>query len=542
MVSASKWSVLLILFLIVPVWGYERSTHEKLTGVAVDRSVLSSSEFLKSIGLFAYGANRLRADDETQRLLSIRDLAMKGSSDEDIHPDPLVVTKHFFNPQAAVGNQGLQVGLVGSSALNFLDSRTWALHQSPLHSYRSAMGYYKSALIEPSPASRSAAFGLLFSSLGHIVHHIQDMAQPQHTRNDVHCNVALCVLLSEVTDQRIYTPSLYELYTADHNDQFEQILHDNLNHYPVSAKFSDPEDYWQVDGPGAPDFDHGMAGFTSARFVTSGSNYLVQDNGVVTTPVGLPLPGAEVVSGTPFIEPCNFSGSIGSVAGQCKYFAAHITDPIRSPQNVYMQKFVAESITNHVLASGESFRRFVLDLESYKERWNVLLPRAVSYSTGLIDQFFRAEIDFRQIGNELSGLRWRENESYSFAPNYPARTYRLTNKSSEAIEGFVRFFYEDLAGTRTEFGPQGSGFAVDLAANGGFMDFELEPPPPEAQNYIAVFEGAVGDQAGVVGGYVRACTLYRKRSFPHPDFLGGIQVDGPGWLEIYSRGLDNSWP
>jgi hypothetical protein len=44
--------------------------------------------------------------------------------------------------------------------------------------------------IGPSPDERDRMLAEMFQSLGHVIHHIQDMAQPQHTRNDAHPPIA----------------------------------------------------------------------------------------------------------------------------------------------------------------------------------------------------------------------------------------------------------------------------------------------------------------------------------------------------------------
>jgi hypothetical protein len=100
---------------------------------------------------------------------------------------------HFYNPQSA------GIGLSGQP-----NSPDWALSGAgassggvvatgPNHfSYADARTAFYRAVTLPAKADRNINWGLTFQSLGHVVHHLQDMAQPQHVRNDDHCDKPLC--------------------------------------------------------------------------------------------------------------------------------------------------------------------------------------------------------------------------------------------------------------------------------------------------------------------------------------------------------------
>jgi hypothetical protein len=44
---------------------------------------------------------------------------------------------------------------------------------------------YRNAILGPNAGARDASLAELFTSFGHIVHLVQDMAQPEHTRNGI---------------------------------------------------------------------------------------------------------------------------------------------------------------------------------------------------------------------------------------------------------------------------------------------------------------------------------------------------------------------
>src|SRR4029079_3052981 len=77
------------------------------------------------------------------------------------------------------------------------------------NSYRDARNYLYEALTGPTELERRKSFGLMFQTLGQVIHHLQDMAQPQHVRNDAHCDSTIC----QMFDPRLYSPSQYERYT-----------------------------------------------------------------------------------------------------------------------------------------------------------------------------------------------------------------------------------------------------------------------------------------------------------------------------------------
>jgi hypothetical protein len=109
---------------------------------------------------------------------SIRELVGDGAEFEDKPPRPV---NHFYDP-------------VNGAALQF-SSPHWALelphpNEHPIlgqkFSWREGRKYFLKALTEPARAERERNWGLTFETVGHVIHHIQDMAQPQHVRLDTH--------------------------------------------------------------------------------------------------------------------------------------------------------------------------------------------------------------------------------------------------------------------------------------------------------------------------------------------------------------------
>ena len=80
---------------------------------------------------------------------------------------------HFYDPTRELGfSKGFFDGMI---------ARDWAYK-----GWIKALGHYKEAITSTPPAQRENAEENLFLTLGKVVHLLQDMTQPAHTRNDAH--------------------------------------------------------------------------------------------------------------------------------------------------------------------------------------------------------------------------------------------------------------------------------------------------------------------------------------------------------------------
>ena len=100
-----------------------------------------------------------------------------GGMDEDA--PPWRVLNHFYDP---INQTGMVFGV---------PSPEWAFEPSgdepsQSHSYPDARWALYRGLTAADPNERSRELGHAFYALGHVIHLIQDLAQPQHTRNDAH--------------------------------------------------------------------------------------------------------------------------------------------------------------------------------------------------------------------------------------------------------------------------------------------------------------------------------------------------------------------
>src|SRR5687768_15267828 len=227
----------------LPALAYEVPTHRVMTDTAVRKTWLFTDHSLMfNLGLlgadeqsFLYyrrtGKVRVGLDE-----YDVAQLVAEGSVDEDDTPRFL---NHFFDP---VNHRPLIIGGIPTGR----QSWEWAIEDEPIdgwvydqdRSIRDARDFLERSLMYYDPADPAQAHGerglavsRMFLSLGHAMHHMQDMAQPQHVRNDQHFPVGY--------------KSRYEDYTNRIRDRADirALMNGAQPNFPGSA-FGTARDFW----------------------------------------------------------------------------------------------------------------------------------------------------------------------------------------------------------------------------------------------------------------------------------------------------------
>jgi hypothetical protein len=362
--------------------------------------------------------------------------------DADPHGDMYRVLQHFYNP---ITDEGLNLG----AGLQFPAATRWGLDSTSStggtrrnhfswHDARKAMWCALTHAGDPHDTPRDAGIRRLcwataIKSLGHVLHLLQDMAQPQHVRNDRH-NPAVETKwyypwwIAQGTDYAGTTVArrTMEIYTnwritggeisvecvpgrnggrpatpkaCNDLQEFRSMFGSHepvyphplpLNEYPAAGQvpmFARPIDFFTTR---STETDirrrRGLADFTNRTFFSEGT---VNDS-------SFPRP--------PPIESTEYSvfwshqdrtphGTFYKV----QYHLIHddqvgnvFFDPYLSGH--YVPVANGSMWETSIFGLPATSRRAVMDFENYETQADMLIPRAIGYSAGLINYFFRGQL------------------------------------------------------------------------------------------------------------------------------------------------------
>ncbi len=389
--------------LALPARGYnDVVTHPQLTIIAAEKSALyTDGTIMFSLGLlpadqqyFLYGARggRLRYGTAVYPLSAF---IGEGAFDEDIGDR---ARNHFFDPyhDSPLIFGGLAIGY---------RSWEWMLEEQATlsgqnRSLSDARGYLRRAMTfnEGSPAvsdeARGIAIAEMFLSLGHAAHHMQDMAQPQHVRNDLHWDEYPYFF------NPLYNPSRYEAYTAERGPFVEVLAEMATPNYPGPAEFKTARDFWFNTS------NTGIAQLTNTQFVSKDTNFTISKGQVNVGTYPLPVPGAATnytvqalftASGVPV--PSDIQTLCGSPAINCTMtMYSTAVSPKASTLSIFDQDLRKNGKTltfkpDSFFPTYETERLFALNRFNFDDAHDVLIGRAVAYSAGILNHFFRGKFE-----------------------------------------------------------------------------------------------------------------------------------------------------
>ena len=373
------------MMLVVPIGtcrAYEVRTHEQITEAALLSSRLESR--LPNFGLKKVD-QPLSTEQVTQinrwhfvaclaeqspARVSIMNMIRMGAFCEDVTIGGLEQARfafHFYDP--AHGGAGASTPL-GS----FSSSLTWGLEAAPIatqeFSYVDLKAYLLNALTAGSQAEREHNFALTFRALGHVLHLVQDLAQPQHTRDDSHGWM-----------------SAYEHYTDLDIPLFRVRTNLPMSGY-APPDIALPDQLWHTSE------GKGLADYSNRGFVSAGTNFssdgVIQPNRNFALPNGV---GAQLVrrqvTDSDLLGPVSASQPL---TGEMWFVSTPVPDGLgnsstRNERSSTLSLFDSD-LQHRGLGMRLSLNRFNFDAAHA-----LLIPRAVAYSTALVDYLFRGELE-----------------------------------------------------------------------------------------------------------------------------------------------------
>ena len=276
-----------------------------------------------------------------------------------------LLTSHYYNPYT---NKGLtEAGItIGVSAYDRAND------PNNFYSWKNARQYFYQGLTSTIKAGRDLCLAYSFEILGHVMHLIQDMSVPAHTRDDMH--------IPYVDGEP------YEAYTKNNSTDLNYTSVP-FPYWNVSISSNAPKQFWDLDSyDGSVAYDSGYIGlaeYTHANFLSKDTifKYFPHPARENTNYYDFGLLPYTVITTPDNINHNTFyiSGYGKQYLAALKYFAEELWgSPIPLPIKKYQ-------LTVH------------LDDRCHEEYAQYLVPRAVGYSAGLLDYFFRPKFPCKNI-------------------------------------------------------------------------------------------------------------------------------------------------
>ncbi len=443
---------LLLMYSVTISYALNVETHEAINEYIASTTINSFSlnDYLnKNLG-FAKGKDEVvKANGEEKEVYKWIKL---GGRYEDKPPwtFPYLRSKnHFHNP---INEQGFS-GIWDTEFLAGMSATLWATlpknFQSPggFYSWDDVRNYYYLALTSSDKNLRDTNFSQTFRGIGQLMHLIQDMSVPEHSRNDGH-----------------YLPYVdYENWVMRWVNSYGVPIPDNNKGHFFSGPISSIKSFIDTDK-------------------YAGSNPEV----TVYSTIGL----SEFSNANFFSDDSIFTGfTYPSIAG-----ASLWTDTTNNRQ--YLKKTTEGVPVEHLAVSSwlyfyrlQYFPQYNeklplgLDNNVYADYASLLLPRAVGYSAGLLNYFFRGNMDFTIDAND------REDG---------VKGVKISNRSTEDMDGTFNLYYDTADTNRHLLGS----WNITLPSQGAsqILSFSL-PQDYYKYKYTLAFRGKMGTEQDSVAGY-----------------------------------------
>ncbi|MEW8231453.1 MAG: hypothetical protein AB2745_14075 [Candidatus Thiodiazotropha endolucinida] len=512
-----------VLVYACPAPAYKAMTHKAITNHVASRTTLSNEELMSGMGFGVVVPEEVdsllitndKGDDQCDS--AMRDSNIKhfycGAAFEDIG---LRSFNHFYDPVRDLPLHRLGVPLSG-----FRRSPDWALedaeeYNSQDFSLRDAYRYFLGSKTQSSQGIRGENEQKLFLALGHVVHHLQDMAQPAHVRNDMHCDAEVD-RLTRCLGFLVHDPSIYERSTeyVYNNLPLTGYMDLNLNN------FRKVRDFWST---GSQWHGIGMSEFANWNFVSQDTNFIYVHHPLFPTdqPDFYPSPFYDnpvpnSLTSEPVVSPVY--GDLG-----IKWFVGNqVTDQYRPEQSGVNDKASTLSIFHSDLQEYEYIPHpenlFTLNEETFSAARSFLIPRTVAYSAGLVNYFFRGQM--KVTGARIYNTGSTITDSLGVTIVNASSEHTPGNAPFDFSDGRFRLYYETLQGERRSAAPHDRD-EVALGQTDVLRDQEdkyLSYQIPISQwdrtkPMTLIFDGIVGEERGIV-----------VKEF-YPDPLLAFSVDG----------------
>jgi len=483
------------------VMGYDDAqTHPAITNFAVDKSILKTylpknlgSEFLKGYESIVNGK-------------SVVEWIRKGSIDEDT--PSCRASNHFHNPLLSWDQSYMSddvtpmaqlirefCNITGWPCFMRKSDVTWAtgyLAPAPegkkatfltlykVYNWDKARDYYYKALTSTSKPSRESNFAQTFENLGHILHLLQDVSVPAHVRNDFQSHLT-------INEIGLQDPRKWVIQPLEHFIKVNRGIVTTFNPDGSFPEFSSQSltKFWDTDqytgsNPSSSK-SIGLAEYANANFLSDTTIF----KGFLDPLHSFPYPAWTSVEEYDEID---------TYTGQ---------------PTTYLKKVRNGETISH-LAAAKWYYKYLpsilkntgleLDDKCHNDYAEKLIPRAVGYSAGLLNYFFRGDVRLEYVTSPNPG-------------------YVFVNNTGEKMEGDFTVYYDNVNNERFPVWAGKGTLEATIGDKTNTFDIILPSDAKEPGKYIVVFKGKMGNEDGAVAGYV----LQRFLKITPPDqFLYSI--------------------
>jgi hypothetical protein len=355
------------------------------------------------------------------------------STDWALTPETEIPYTPFANP--VTGKNHYNIPSAREAMWRALTFKTRIFNDLPFTS--NAQGFDSPA--EQKEDERNAYWATMFRSIGDVVHLLQDAAQPQHTRNDAHSGLGC----ASGTDTCAFGhASFFENYLAARTLQASSFrLAEGLFSAPLETgrvvrttapqliysgytppTFTHFSDYFSTDTGGGNASGKGLANYSNRGFFSFGTN-------IGNT--SYPLPNASALTYSDITGPTvkDMSGNVvGGGLATITFRNGSVTDAVTgvSEPNV---KLSTEGVWDQFLIQKGQAPQYTLNYYNYDDQARLLIPRAVGYSAGLIDYFFRGELEISLPDEGVYAVVDYSKESTKDTGGFNKVKLKLTNKT-----------------------------------------------------------------------------------------------------------------
>ncbi len=405
-------AIALLLF-ISPAWAWDDGrTHKDLSKSAAEHSVIGSTDYLAMLGFAKKLEHRLKIGAEEE---SIIDWIRSGGELEDAgNVLNLIVkygrsTNHFHNPNKPWLEAGLNDVLSGKSSLIWAQDGSYQAGKIEGDwSWQKVRTSFYLALTATADATRQEYFAQTFRGLGHQIHLVQDKAVPYHVRNDAH------PLDSALGKHPEYGP-YFETWAKEKYVKIREFAaspkypavdtRKSIDGYAPITQFIDTTNGNIATQPSVS-LAIGLSEYTNANFMSEDTIFTEERS--PDDKHYFPYPRKSSTNLQDYIDQNMLPEVIYEEDGQ-------------EDVSFWIKKDKDGEIINYFAKPGYFFRdidfnvggynfytkTLYLDEKCHEEYAKFLVPRAVGYSAGLLNYFFRGVIE----------ISLPDNGVYAQAPN-----------------------------------------------------------------------------------------------------------------------------